>query len=198
MVDVHKVARAEHRIPAAYGQASLVAQELLHGDIVIAFVLYMIGVDRVFEYSARPENLVCQAQSAIFRQFHYSGCGNQLAHGCHAHDCAGAHRFFLLLIRPAESLGIQQGIVTHHGQLQTTYLPALHENAQVLFHLRQVFAVGHFVCKHRVDSLDGCIFPVLSFAGRNGENDSNQDQENRKGGVNVFLIGVFHFFRVAV
>ena len=61
VVDIHPVPTAEHGVPAAYGEAALVAQELLNSNIVIGLVGYVIAVECVVEYAGRAEHFVGKA-----------------------------------------------------------------------------------------------------------------------------------------
>ena len=80
------------------------AEKLLHGDVVVAFVADVVGEEGVVQDAVLAEHLLGEPYLSLLAQFH-DACGrDEFAHGSNPHDGAGAHGLFLLLVGKAVTL----------------------------------------------------------------------------------------------
>ena len=124
----HDVAGAEHGVAHAVGEAALVAQQVLHGNLEIAFVADSVGKLLVVQYAVGAEHLVAEFQASHLLQFHHADGSQEFRHRCNAHDVAWRHGLASLLVGPPEAFAEEQRVVPCDGQLCAFNLPS----AQVL------------------------------------------------------------------
>ena len=156
----HDVSRGEHRVARPVVEACLMAQQLLHGDVEIARILYHVRKHRVIKYSLRAEYAVGQLQHMVLHQLHYTHSREQLRHGGKPHHVVRLHLQSALLVRPSEALRINQRIVARDGYLRPVQLPPFEISFQRSLHFLEIRRVRHVVsqCIIKVSAAHRLLF----------------------------------------
>ena len=100
------------------------AKQLLHGDVVISLVLDAIVIGGIVQDAFFAEHLLVQLQFLHLLQFHDAHSRDELRYRGESHQHVGLHLDALFLVSPAESAGVEQGVVAGDDELGTVYFPS--------------------------------------------------------------------------